>query len=91
MLPPALPVACSFFSILIQPSPYLCENIDIVVTVCVLSNTIQYFLLQSVLDFDAAELPHEFIYVDEAGFNLAKTRRRDCNVVRKRAVVNVPG
>ncbi len=48
-------------SILTQPSPYLCENIDIVVTVCVFSNTIQYFLLQTVLDFDAGELPHEFI------------------------------
>ena len=85
--------ACSlwFLSILTQPSPYLCENIDIVVTVCVFSNTIQYFLLQSVLDFDAAKLPDEFIYVDEAGFTLAKTRRRGRNVVGQRAVVNVPG
>ncbi len=49
--------------------------------------TIQYFLLQTVLDFDAGELPHE----DEAGFNLAKTRRRGRNVVGQRAVVNVPG
>ncbi|XP_073704232.1 uncharacterized protein [Garra rufa] len=47
--------------------------------------------VQTVLDFDAAELPHEFIYVDEAGFNLAKTRRRGRNVVGQRAVVNVPG
>ncbi len=78
-------------SILTQPSPYLCENIDIVVTVCVFSNTIQYFLLQTVLDFDAGELPHEFIYVDEAGFNLAKTRHRGRNVIGQRAVVNVPG
>ncbi len=64
----------------------MCENIDIVVTVCVFSNTIQYFLLQTVLDFDAGELPHE----DEAGFNLAKTRRRGRNVIGQRAVVNVP-
>ncbi|KAL1254530.1 hypothetical protein QQF64_016759 [Cirrhinus molitorella] len=35
--------------------------------------------VQTVLDFDAAEMPHEFIYVDEAGFNLAKTRRRGRN------------
>ncbi|KAF0023074.1 hypothetical protein F2P81_023704 [Scophthalmus maximus] len=47
--------------------------------------------VQRVLDFDAAELPHEFIYVDEAGFNLAKTRRRGRNVVGQRAVANVPG
>ncbi len=86
-------LACSlwFLSILTQPSPYLCENIDIVVTVCVFSNTIQYFLLQTVLDFDAGELPHELIYVDEAGFNLAKTRHRGRNVIGQRAVVNVPG
>ncbi|KAI2667123.1 5-(hydroxymethyl)furfural oxidase [Labeo rohita] len=42
-------------------------------------------------EFDAAKLPHEFIYVDEAGFSLAKTRRRARNVVGPRAVVNVPG
>ncbi|XP_027008009.2 uncharacterized protein LOC113646166 [Tachysurus fulvidraco] len=47
--------------------------------------------VQTVLDFDAAEQPHEFIYVDEAGFNLAKTRRRGRNIVGQRAVVNVPG
>ncbi|XP_057190577.1 uncharacterized protein LOC130554746 [Triplophysa rosa] len=46
--------------------------------------------VQTVLDFDATELPHEFIYVDEAGFNLAKTRHRGRNVVGQRAVVNVP-
>ena len=48
----------------------------IVVTVCVFSNTFLYILLHRVVYFDAAALPHEFIYVDEAGFNLAKTRRR---------------
>ncbi|RXN03124.1 GTP-binding SAR1b [Labeo rohita] len=48
-------------------------------------------LLCTVLDFDAAKLPHEFIYVDEAGFNLAKTKCQGCNLVGQRAVVNVPG
>ncbi len=91
MLPPALPVACSFLSTLTHPSPYLCENIGIAVTVCVFSNTIQYFLLQTVLDFDAGELPHEFISMNETGFNLANTRRRGHNVVGQTAVVNVPG
>ncbi|RXN12035.1 insertion element IS630 putative 39 kDa -like protein [Labeo rohita] len=47
--------------------------------------------VQTVLDFDATELPHEFIYVDEAGFNLAKTKRQARNVVGQWAVVNVPG
>lgn len=40
---------------------------------------------------DAAEIQHEFIYVDEAGFNLAKTRRRGRNVIGHRAITNVPG
>ncbi|KAI2664128.1 Movement protein [Labeo rohita] len=44
----------------------------------------------TVLDFDAAKLPHDFIYVDEAGFNQAKTRCRGRNVVGPRGVVNVP-
>ncbi|XP_046715805.1 uncharacterized protein LOC124392681 [Silurus meridionalis] len=47
--------------------------------------------VQTVLDFDATEQPHEVIYVDEAGFNLAKTRRRGRNIVGQRAAVNVPG
>ncbi|KAI5100952.1 hypothetical protein C0J45_9938 [Silurus meridionalis] len=47
--------------------------------------------VQTVLDFDATEQPHEVIYVDEAGFNLAKTRRRGRKIVGQRAVVNVPG
>ena len=50
-----------------------------------------HFLLQRVLDFDAAVQPHEFIFIDEAGFNLAKTRRRGRTVIGQRAVVNVPG
>ncbi len=25
---------------------------------------------------DAHAIPHEFIFIDEAGFNIAKTRRR---------------
>ncbi|KAK0135588.1 hypothetical protein N1851_028538 [Merluccius polli] len=40
---------------------------------------------------DAEEIQHEFIYVDEAGFNLAKTRRRGRNVIGHRAITNVPG
>ncbi len=31
---------------------------------------------QGVLEMDAHAIPHEFIFIDEAGFNLAKTRRR---------------
>lgn len=35
--------------------------------------------------------PHEFIFVDEAGFNLTKRRRRGRNIIGRRAIVDVPG
>ena len=35
--------------------------------------------------------PHEFIYIDEAGFNLSKTRQRGRNIIGHRAIVHVPG
>ncbi|XP_034144432.1 uncharacterized protein LOC114829605 [Esox lucius] len=37
---------------------------------------LRYDYVQTVLAFDAAAQQHEYIYIDEAGFNLAKTRRR---------------
>lgn len=37
------------------------------------------------------ERPHEYIYMDEAGFNLTKRRRRGRNVIGHRAIVGVPG
>lgn len=40
---------------------------------------------------EANQAPHEFIYVDEAGFNLSKRRRRGRNIIGKRATVVVPG
>lgn len=39
-----------------------------------------YFLLQRILDMDGAAQPHECIYIDEAGFNLSKNRRRGRNM-----------
>ncbi|KAI4880857.1 hypothetical protein NFI96_024791, partial [Prochilodus magdalenae] len=44
-----------------------------------------------VMELEADRTPHEPIYVDEAGFNLAKTRRRGRNIIGKRATINVPG
>ncbi len=32
-----------------------------------------------------------FIYVDEVGFNLTKTRHHESNVIGQRAITNVPG
>ena len=43
------------------------------------------------MELEANQTLHKFIYVDEAGFNLAKTRRRGRNVTGKRATVDVPG
>ncbi len=34
---------------------------------------------------------HTFIYMDEAGFNLTKCRRRGRNIIGHRATVDVPG
>lgn len=40
---------------------------------------------------EARQTAHTFIFVDEAGFNLAKRRRRGRNVIGQRATVDVPG
>ncbi len=60
------------------------------------SSTLNYTILpdtvlQGVLRMDGEEIQHEFIYVDEAGFNLTRTRRRGRNIIGHRAIVNVPG
>ncbi|XP_051575674.1 uncharacterized protein LOC127453390 [Myxocyprinus asiaticus] len=47
--------------------------------------------VQRVMDLEANQVPHEIIYVDEAGFNLAKRCRRGRNIIGKRATVTVPG
>ncbi len=48
-----------------------------------------YFLQVMVLDADVNH--HKYIFVDEVGFNLAKTRRRGQNIIGQRATVQVPG
>ena len=40
---------------------------------------------------ESRQTAHTFIFVDEAGFNLAKTRGRGRNVIGQRATVAVPG
>ncbi|XP_032877765.1 uncharacterized protein LOC116973630 [Amblyraja radiata] len=39
---------------------------------------------------DADDNHHKFVFVDEAGFNLAKTRRRGRNLIGQRATIQVP-
>ena len=53
---------------------------------CVFSN-----FLKRAMELEASENEHAFIFVDEAGFNLAKTRRRGRNLIGKRATIDVPG
>ncbi|KAI7810267.1 hypothetical protein IRJ41_023891, partial [Triplophysa rosa] len=43
------------------------------------------------VQIESRQTPHVFIFVDEAGFNLAKTRRRGRNLIEKRATMDVPG
>ena len=40
---------------------------------------------------DAHAIRHEFIFIDQAGFNLAKIIRRGKNVIGHRAIIDVPG
>ncbi len=40
---------------------------------------------------DGAAQPHEFIFIDEAGFDLSKTRRRGRNVIGQRAMCTSQG
>ncbi|KAL7868414.1 hypothetical protein SRHO_G00097980 [Serrasalmus rhombeus] len=46
---------------------------------------------QRIMELEAGEPPHSFIYMDEAGFNLTKRRRRGRNITGHRATVDVPG
>ncbi|KAJ8332377.1 hypothetical protein SKAU_G00425500, partial [Synaphobranchus kaupii] len=52
---------------------------------------LRYDYVQRVLELEAAEEVHEFIFIDEVGFNLSKRRRRGRNIIGQRAIVNVPG
>ncbi|XP_062869513.1 uncharacterized protein LOC134331906 isoform X2 [Trichomycterus rosablanca] len=47
--------------------------------------------VQRVMELDAAAMEQKFLYTDDAGFNLAKTRRRGRNVIGHCAIVRVPG
>ncbi|KAK3544667.1 hypothetical protein QTP86_026087 [Hemibagrus guttatus] len=47
--------------------------------------------LESVLLINGDPISHEFIFINEAGFNLTKVRRRGRNIIGHRAILNVPG
>ena len=41
------------------------------------------------MELESSEPSHNFVYVDEAGFNLTKCRRRDRNIIGHRATVDL--
>ncbi|XP_070399946.1 uncharacterized protein [Nothobranchius furzeri] len=47
--------------------------------------------VQTIFDLESLDRPHEFIFVDEAGFSLQKRRRRGRSIIGQRAIVEVPG
>ncbi|XP_042589367.1 uncharacterized protein LOC122138810 [Cyprinus carpio] len=58
---------------------------------CIRVKGLRQEYIQKILDMDGAAQPHEFIYIDEAGFNLRKTRRWGRNIIGQRAIVHHPG
>lgn len=47
--------------------------------------------IQRIMELESSEPSHNFIKVDEAGFNLTKSRRCGRNAIRHRATVGLPG
>jgi hypothetical protein len=43
------------------------------------------------MELDASPTPQELIFINEAGFSLAKTRRRGRNIIGQRAIIEVSG
>ncbi|XP_028297775.1 uncharacterized protein LOC114476433 [Gouania willdenowi] len=52
---------------------------------------LRFQYVQRILGLDAMMRQHEYIFLDEAGFNLTKRRRRGRNIIGQRAIVDVPG
>ncbi|XP_016341427.1 uncharacterized protein LOC107688316 isoform X2 [Sinocyclocheilus anshuiensis] len=44
-----------------------------------------------IFELDAMADSHEYIFIDEAGFNLTKRRKRGRNILGQHAVTQVPG
>lgn len=47
-------------------------------------------VFQRVLELEVAAVEHQFIFIDEVGFNLTKRRKRGRNIIGQRAIVQVP-
>lgn len=53
-------------------------------------NQIKMKQLHKVLDIEAPAIPDVFMFIDPAGFNIAKTKRRGTNLIGHRATIDVP-
>ncbi|XP_013769810.1 creatine kinase M-type [Pundamilia nyererei] len=51
---------------------------------------LRYQYVNRIMALEGHETPHILVFVDEAGFNLAKGRRRGLNIIGHRATVDVP-
>ena len=57
---------------------------------CVIYGTkCSFHCVQRIFELDSMAMPHEYIFMDEAGFNLAKRRRGGCNVIGQRAIIEL--
>ncbi|KAJ8003183.1 hypothetical protein DPEC_G00166750 [Dallia pectoralis] len=54
-------------------------------------NDLCYEYVQRILQLDAMARPQEYLFLDEAGFNLQKQRQRGRNIISQRAITEVPG
>ncbi|XP_036001508.1 uncharacterized protein LOC118565346 [Fundulus heteroclitus] len=52
---------------------------------------LRYEYVQRILQLDAVARPHEYLFLDEAGFNLHKRRQRGRIIIGQRAITEVPG
>ncbi|XP_046722685.1 uncharacterized protein LOC124397199 [Silurus meridionalis] len=52
---------------------------------------LRYEYVQRILQLDTMARPHEYLFLDEAGFNLQKQKQRGCNIIGQRAITEVPG
>ncbi|XP_019210903.2 uncharacterized protein LOC109199985 [Oreochromis niloticus] len=52
---------------------------------------LRYEYVQRILQLDAMARPHEYLFLNEAGFNLQKRRQRGRNIIGQRAITEVPG
>ena len=67
-------------------STILCYLID-----CCSEHLCTFTFSQRILQLDAMARPHEYLFLDEAGFNLQKRRQRGRNIIGQRAITEVPG